>query len=145
MVQYDFDRFVLDDDVVRVDRAVLWAFLSEQAYWGRWRAPADLDAQLDGSWRVVGAYEAASGAMVGFARAVSDGVAFAYLADVFVLESCRGLGVGAELVRAMVELGPGARFRWALHTSDAHELYRRFGFQPPDDTFMERPGRLNRP
>ena len=144
-MRWQHDEYELDDDPPRVDHDSVWRFLSTEAYWGRWRAPADLDAQLDGSWRVVGAYEAASGAMVGFARAVSDGVAFAYLADVFVLESCRGLGVGAELVRAMVELGPGARFRWALHTSDAHELYRRFGFQPPDDTFMERPGRLNRP
>jgi hypothetical protein len=28
-----------------------------------------------------------------------------------------------------------------LHTLDAHELYRRFGFAEPDTTYMERKGR----
>jgi hypothetical protein len=28
-----------------------------------------------------------------------------------------------------------------LHTSDAHELYRRFGFREPDATYLERPGK----
>jgi hypothetical protein len=37
----------------------------------------------------------------------------------------------------MIEGGPGAGFRWLLHTADAHELYRKFGFNEPDDTLME--------
>jgi hypothetical protein len=28
-----------------------------------------------------------------------------------------------------------------LHTSDAHGLYRQFGFAPPDDRYLERPPR----
>jgi hypothetical protein len=36
--------------------------------------------------------------MVGFARAVSDGVAMAYLADVFVAPAARGIGLGVGLV-----------------------------------------------
>ncbi|MGO9781026.1 MAG: GNAT family N-acetyltransferase, partial [Streptosporangiaceae bacterium] len=39
--------------------------------------------------------------MVGFARALSDGVALAYLADVYVLEGHRGRGLGRALLRAM--------------------------------------------
>jgi hypothetical protein len=39
----------------------------------------------------------------------------------------------------MIDRGSGARFRWALHTSDAHGLYRQFGFAPPDDKYLERP------
>jgi hypothetical protein len=45
------------------------------------------------------------------------------------------------LVDAMIEQGPGAAFRWTLHTSDAHGLYQRFGFTQPDRTYLERPGR----
>lgn len=41
----------------------------------------------------------------------------------------------------MVDDGPGADFRWMLHTSDAHELYARAGFAPPDPTYLERPAR----
>lgn len=132
-------QFEIDDDRARVDRDVLWGFLSTGAYWGRTRDRARIERQLDGAWRVVAAYRADDGAMVGFARALSDGEALAYLADVFVLPSARGHGVGKALVRAMIDEGPGAHFRWMLHTADAHELYRRFGFGEPDATYLERP------
>jgi GNAT superfamily N-acetyltransferase len=129
-----------DDDPARVDREVLWEFFSTEAYWGRWRTRDDVERQIAASWRVVGAYEPGSGRMVGFARAVSDGVVLAYLADVFVVAGARGRGVGTGLVRAMIDDGPGAGFRWMLHTLDAHALYERFGFRPPDATYLERPG-----
>jgi len=93
-----------------------------------------------GAWRVVAAYREDDGAMIGYARAVSDGETQAYLADVFVVEEARGLGVGKALVHAMIEEGPGPYFRWMLHTLDAHELYRAFGFAEPNSTYMERKG-----
>ena len=43
--------------------------------------------------------------------------------------------------RETVERGPFAHLRWALKTEDAHELYAKFGFEPPDEKFMERPPR----
>lgn len=127
----------VDDDPARVDRDVVWEYLSTRAYWGRWRTRADVDAQLDSAWRVVGAYR--GGAMVGFARAVSDGVAFGYLADVFVLEAARGAGLGKVLVEAV--LAGTDRFRWTLFTDDAHGLYARYGFAPADATALVRPAR----
>jgi GNAT superfamily N-acetyltransferase len=132
--------FELDDDPRRIDVDLVWAFMSTQAYWARWRDRASVERQLNGSWRVVGAYRG-TGEMVGFARAMSDGVALAYLADVFVVEEARGHGLGKALVQAMIDDGPGAEFRWMLHTADAHDLYRRFGFREPDDTYLERPGK----
>jgi GNAT superfamily N-acetyltransferase len=132
------DRFELDDEPRRVDRAAVWAFLSTDAYWGTWRPRDVVERQIAGAWRVVGAYESASGRMVGFARAVSDGEAYAYLADVYVLPDARGKGLGKELVRTMIERGPGARFRWALHTRDAHGLYESFDFAPADGAYLER-------
>jgi GNAT superfamily N-acetyltransferase len=99
-----------------------------------------VERQLDSAWRVVGVYESATGQMVGFARAVSDGAAFAYLADLYIAPQARGHGLGTRLVHTMIEAGPGARFRWSLHTSDAHGLYAPFGFAPPDSTYLERPG-----
>jgi N-acetyltransferase len=76
--------------------------------------------------------------MVGFARATGDG-GTAYLADVFVLPEHRGTGLGKAIVRMMIEDGPGAGWRWLLHTSDAHGLYRQFGFARPDGRLLERP------
>jgi GNAT superfamily N-acetyltransferase len=136
--------YELDDDAARIDADAAWRFLSTEAYWGRARTRADFDAQLAATWRVVGIYERATGRMVGFARAVSDGRVSAYLTDVYVLTEARGHGLGKELVRVMVDRGPGAEFRWGLHTSDAHGLYSQFGFAPPDDRYLERPGRAGR-
>ena len=84
---------------------------------------------------MVGCYLGAE--QVGFCRAVSDGVALAYLADVYVLPAHRGHALGKRLVQAMVTDGPGAHFRWLLHTADAHDLYRQFGFREPDSSLLE--------
>ena len=140
--------YAIDDDLALVDRDAAWQYLSTEAYWGRWRSRDVFDAQVAAAWRVVGAYgadgadgadTAPAGAMVGFARAFSDGAATAYLADVYVLPEHRGRGVAAAILRLMVTDGPGADFRWMLHTADAHGLYERFGFGPPDPSYLERP------
>lgn len=133
-------EYEIDDDPARVDRDVVWGYLSTEAYWGRSRARADVEAQLGSAWKVVGAYHRDTGAMVGFARAVGDGVSFAYLADVFVLDAARGAGLGKALVAAMID-DRYPRMRWTLFTNDAHGLYAQFGFVPMDATAMVRPPR----
>jgi GNAT superfamily N-acetyltransferase len=138
-VIWSYGTYELDDDPKRVDVDAVWAFLSTEAYWGRSRSRSDFEAQLATAWRVVGAYETATGRLVGFARAISDGVAYGYLSDVFVIPDARGTGLGKELVATTIDRGPGASFRWSLHTSDAHGLYRQFGFAPPDTRYLERP------
>lgn len=135
--------YEFDDDPARIDRGAVWTFLSTEAYWGQWRTREIVDGQITGAWRVVGAY-ARDGAMVGFVRAVSDGCSLAYVADVFVDPAHRGHGLGAGLLRTLIEEGPGAHFRWMLHTADAHGLYAKFGFGAPDERYMERPAMSNR-
>jgi RimJ/RimL family protein N-acetyltransferase/GNAT superfamily N-acetyltransferase len=132
-------EYEIDDDLGRVDAEAAVAFLTAEAYWGRWRGAADIKGQIASAWRVVGAYDLA-GAMVGFARAFADG-GCAYLADVYVLPGHRGAGLGKAIVAMMVEDGPGAGWRWLLHTSDAHGLYRQFGFAQPDNRVLERRAR----
>jgi GNAT superfamily N-acetyltransferase len=133
-------NMIADDDPSRIDRDWVWKMLSTEVYWATWRSRADIETQLDVAWRVVGVYDDETGAQIGFARAVSDGVNFAYLADVIVEPEARGRGAGKLLVQAMIEDGPGAEFRWTLFTSDAHGLYTQFGFGTPDSTAMVRPG-----
>ena len=132
-----FGEYQIDDDPARVDRDVAWDFLSTEAYWGRWRTRADLEAQLDGAWRVIAAYR--DDAMVAFARTLSDGVGTAYLADVFVLPDHRGHGLAQAMLSELIDNGPGSQFRWMLHTADAHGLYAKLGFAPPNDRYLERP------
>src|ERR671932_2495238 len=143
MVSAGTPLYERDEARDRVDLEVVWGYLSTEAYWGRWRPREIVEQQVRTAWRVVGAYEQDSGAMVGFARAFSDGFAFAYLADVFVLPAHRGRGLGVRLVRKMIDEGPGARFFWMLHTRDARGLYEKFGFAPRQDTrYLERPSQL---
>ena len=101
------EGFELDDDPVRLDREAVHAYLGGESYWAKGRPRERQDELIDASARVVGLYR--DGAQVGFARAVDcDAAGFMYLADVYVLEECRGLGLGLELVRELVENGPYA-------------------------------------
>ncbi|WP_214401968.1 ACT domain-containing protein [Pseudonocardia lacus] len=127
----------IDDDPTRIDRDVVWRYLSTEAYWGRWRTRADVEFHLDEAFLLLGVYHRGSGEMVGFARGTGDGLSFGYLADVFVLDSARGAGLGKALVEAVVRTDP--RIRWVLFTADAHGMYRRYGFAEPDATAMVRP------
>jgi GNAT superfamily N-acetyltransferase len=131
--------YEVDDDRARIDVEAAWAFLSTEAYWSRWRTRADVETQIAAAWRLVGAYKKGTGEMVGFARAVSDGVSDAYLADVYVAPAHRGNGLAQRILSLMIEEGPGRDFRWMLATRDAHGLYAKFDFAAPDDRVMVRP------
>ena len=127
----------VDDDPARIDLDEVHRFISTEAYWAIGRPREVQERLVAGASRVVGLYD--GGRQIGFCRAVTDGVSFAYLADVYVLPAFRGRGLGVELVREMVEHGPLAGQRWILHTADAHGLYEKFRFGPPDPKLLERP------
>lgn len=130
--------YELDDDRSRLDLDVVHGFLT-RAYWAEGRTLETVARLVAGAARVVGVYR--DGQTVGFCRVESDEVTYALLLDVFVLPQHRGRGLGIELVREAVELGPHADLRWELRTRDARSLYERFGFGPPDaDRQMTRPG-----
>ena len=129
------DGYELDDDPTRIDREAVHRYLSEESYWARGRRRDVQDELIDNAARVVGLYH--EGRQVGFTRTLSDGHAQSYLADVYVLEEHRGRGLGVELVRFSVDDGPFAKTKW-LHTSDAHDLYRKFGFAEPSPRALER-------
>ena len=128
--------FELDDDPERVDVDAVYEFLSGQSYWAKDRPRETVERLIRSAQRVVGLYH--GGRQIGFTRTVSDGVVFAYLADVYVLSEYRGRGLGVELVREMVERGPYADRKWLLHTEDAHGLYEKIGFAAPSYKVMER-------
>ena len=119
--------YELDDDVARLDRAAVHAYLGGESYWAEGRTRERQDELIDASARVVGLYHCDE--QVGFARVVDcDAAGFVYLADVYVLAPHRGKGLGLELVREAIENGPHAHRRWVLHTRDMHALYAKLGF-----------------
>jgi GNAT superfamily N-acetyltransferase len=128
--------FELDDDRGRIDVRAVHRYLSEESYWARGRELAVQAELVRTAGRVVGLYHGEQ--QIGFCRAFSDGVACAYLADVYVLREYQGRGLGTELVREMVERGPFRTCKWILHTEDAHGLYRKLGFEQAGSKVMER-------
>jgi GNAT superfamily N-acetyltransferase len=125
------DGFVADDDVTRVDLEVVHGFIST-SYWAPGISRELMRKAIDGSLNV-GVYDA-DGAQVAFARAATDRATFAWIADVFVLESHRGHGLGRFVVSTLLEHPElqGLR-RVMLATADAHDLYRSYGFDDPAD------------
>ena len=72
---------------------------------------------------------------IGFARVITDYASFAYLADVFVLPEYRGQGLGVWLIDTIIACPALQTIRsFTLATRDAHELYRKTGFEPIDST-----------
>jgi ribosomal protein S18 acetylase RimI-like enzyme len=128
--------YELDDDRSRIDLDAVHGYLAKESYWAQGRPRETVERLVGEATRVVGLY--ADGRQVGFCRAFTDGVSLCYLADVYVLPEHRGRGLGAALVREMVEHGALAGLTWLLHTKDAHGLYRRFGFGVPGERTMER-------
>jgi GNAT superfamily N-acetyltransferase len=128
--------FELDDDPGRVDIDAVHDFLANHSYWARGRRRDVVERLVREATRVIGLYSGDE--QVGFAREVSDGEVFAYLADVYVLPEHRGRRLGVELVREAVDGSPRRELRWLLGTADAHELYEKLGFGPVSSIMMER-------
>ncbi|WP_426663339.1 GNAT family N-acetyltransferase [Rhodanobacter aciditrophus] len=125
-------------DKDRLDIGLIHRFLATEAYWSRDIPRATVERAIAGSL-CFGGY--VDGRQVAFARVVTDGATFGYLADVFVLPEHRGQGYSKALM-AVVMAHPrlqGLR-RFSLATSDAHGLYAGFGFAAParPQTLMEK-------
>ena len=118
--------YVISTDRARLDLEVIHGYLSEQSYWAVGRSLETVRRSVENSV-AFGLYEGER--LIGFARVVTDYATFAWVADVFVLEEFRGRGLGTWLVEVMLAHPELRGFRrWTLATKDAHELYRKFGF-----------------
>lgn len=138
-----FGDLEISSDPARVDRDLVHAFLSRESYWALGVSREVVERAIDGSIPFSASVE---GTQVGFARAVTDGATFAWIADVFVVVSHRGQGIGTRIVEAVLahpQVG-GAR-NVLLATADAHGVYARHGFVPlvePERYLnLRRPGR----
>ncbi len=130
------DRSRLDDKALRC----IHLFLSEQSYWAHGRTREEVVKSITHSLPF-GIYEEATGELVGFARVVTDYVAFGWLSDVFVVPAHRGCGLSRWLVECVLahpDLQTLRRF--LLATQDAHGVYEPLGFRivPGQDKYMER-------
>lgn len=120
-------EFTVSTDKRRLDRALIHGFLTN-CYWAKGIPRANVERSIENSL-CFGLYRGKK--QVGFARVISDFATYAYIGDVFIIESCRGRGFGKRLMKSIMEHPDlqGLR-RWSLVTKDAHGLYAQLGFQP---------------
>lgn len=103
------------------------------SYWAKGRTREAMQKAIDHSLNF-GLF--LHGKQVGYARVLTDHVAFAYLMDVFILPEHQGNGYSHQLLTYILNSGISVN-RWMLATHNALPLYARYGFQP-----IEKPERL---
>ncbi|MGA2694899.1 MAG: GNAT family N-acetyltransferase [Terriglobales bacterium] len=121
------DGFTLSTDPARLDLEVIHSFL-RNCYWAK-GIPRETVARSIENSLCFGVYEGSS--QVGFARVISDFATYAYIGDVFILESHRGRGLSQWMMECIMSHPKLQNLRrWTLLTLDAHGLYAKFGFTP---------------
>ncbi len=110
------------------DLDIIYDFL-KHSYWSPDIPRAVMERSIAHSLCAIARDEA--GALIGFARLVTDRATFGYVCDVFVLPAHQGRGLGRRLVRVFLDDPALKGFkRWLLATRDAHGVYATLGFGP---------------
>jgi GNAT superfamily N-acetyltransferase len=120
--------FLISTDNNLLDIDVIHQYLGEDSYWAKGITKERIQRSIDNSM-CFGVYHDKK--QIGFARVITDKATFAYIADVFILDTYRKQGLSKWLMQTILghpELD-GLR-RWVLATADAHGLYKQFGFGP---------------
>lgn len=120
-VLYRHDHDVDLDALAALFRGVGWG--------ARGGEPRLLAKAIAGSRWVVSAWD--EGALVGFARAISDGVTTAYVTDVVVAPSHRRRGIARALMQQLLAGRDHVQFVLRAEP-DLHPFYRQLGFGDPD-------------
>ena len=132
MLQNLKDNFIISTEKNKIDTATVYNFLSKESYWAK-NISLDLVLKsIEGSF-CFGIYKNENSNcdfQVGFARVITDYTTFGYLADVFIIDKYRGIGLSKWLMEEIMQHPQLQGFRsWMLGTRDAHSLYEKFGFK----------------
>lgn len=129
--------FLISTDKSYLDFDFIFNFLNHQSYWAKEISKEKLQIAIQESV-CFGIYYKQQ--QIGFARVISDKSTFAYLADVFIIATYRKQGLSKWLIQTILAYADFKDLRrWLLATADAHDLYKKFGFEPLNqpDRFMQ--------
>ncbi|MDO6777013.1 GNAT family N-acetyltransferase [Shewanella sp. 3_MG-2023] len=131
MQQLGNKGYVISTDQNKLDISVIHGFIS-QSYWAKGMPITVLAKAIEHSL-CFGVFTDED-QQVGFARLITDRATFAYLADVFITDLHRGIGLSKLLIETVISHPDiqGLR-RMMLATRDAHGLYAQYGFLPIDN------------
>ena len=114
------------DDIVR---------LLKMTYWAEKRSRETIEKSVRNS-SCYGIYADETKKLVGFARVISDYATTYYLCDVIIDPAFQHKGLGTALVSYIVSKPELSGLRGFLITKNAHDLYRKFGFEVIDGRVM---------
>jgi N-acetylglutamate synthase-like GNAT family acetyltransferase len=124
-------RSVQSDDYEAVQ-----TFLAENGWAARVSDVERFRRMIDGADRTVVALD--DGRVVGFARALCDGVSNGYISMVAVAQDLRQQGIGRRLVEHLMQGDDGGDITWVLRAGhDSRGFWERLGFTS-SDIAMER-------
>lgn len=130
-------EYLISSNKSRLDLDAIYNYLSKESYWAQ-NIPLEVVRKSVEGALCFGVFH--EDKQIGFARVITDSAVFGYLADVYILEPHRGKGLSKFLMRTILAHPDlqGLR-RILLVTSDAHGLYRQFGFTdvPNPEKFMQ--------
>ncbi|CAN5685594.1 GNAT family N-acetyltransferase [soil metagenome] len=128
MSEWTKGEYTISTDRERLNVEMIHHYLAKESYWAKGRPLAVLQTAINHSL-CFGLYQ--EDQQIGFARLVTDYAVFAYLADVFILPTHQGHGLGKWLIQTILQVPELQNIgRWTLNTRDAHGLYAQSGFGP---------------
>jgi ribosomal protein S18 acetylase RimI-like enzyme len=101
-------------------------------WWKEEYQETEIPLLIRGSFLFAVAIHETSGRAVGMGRVLSDGISDAYIQDLVVLPSCRGTGVGKEIVQILVSRCKEKGISWIglIAEPNTEEFYKPLGFSP---------------
>ena len=122
---WEKDNFTVSSDRKHVDIDVLHEMLSS-SYWAKDRCREDIEKSVTNSlcFSLFKMEE-----QIGFARVLSDKMAYAIILDMIIKEDYRGQGLGKWVVQCICDHPEVTPLRQLLWTGDADSFYRQGGFE----------------
>ncbi|MEI8280002.1 MAG: GNAT family N-acetyltransferase [Bacteroidota bacterium] len=124
-----------DKSTMKLDDIHRW--LTTEAYWSKQIPYETVKIAFENSFCIGVLHK---DQQIGYARFVTDYASFAYLADVYVEETHRGIGLSKKMLEVLMnEYWVKKLRRIMLATIGAHGLYQQYGFTAPKfpDRLME--------
>lgn len=126
-ITIDYKGYTITTDKSLMIVKDIHQWLSTEAYWCK-NIPLHIVQTAFNNSYCIGVIK--DGKQIGYARFITDYAVFAYLADVFVTEPHRGLGLSKKMMDILMNLDWVNGLRaLKLGTLDAHSLYEQYGFK----------------
>jgi len=109
--------------------------LLKMTYWADKRTFEQIEKSVHNS-SCYGVYIEDEQKLVGFARVISDYATTYYLCDVIIDIDYRNNGLGTALISYIEQLPQYKGLRGILITRDAHNLYKKLGYEVLNDRAM---------